>query len=297
MPRWRPCTLKGGNAGPPNWTSYKAIAESYKLSYATNEILLTENFFKEVTSGDEVVLTFYFRSGAVLEYKVTKNGTSVTGKAPSAPSVSITSYEEGQAINSNSPQLDWTFLDAYYGDTQAAYQVQASSDGWKTVGMDSGELAGTSNSYKLSGLADGNWSIKVRAKNNHGTWSEWAYRSLIIDTVAPTLNVVLDKETLWPANNSLVSVKATVKAEDGLSQVESVVLLSITPNTAVDSYESMVQQAEFGTFDTEFMLLAKKAKGNEPLVYTVKYRAVDRAGNVTETSVTVTVPHDQSEKK
>ena len=96
---------KGGNAGPANWTSYKAIAESYKISYATNEILLTENFFKEVTSGDEVVLTFYFRSGAVLEYKVTKNGTSVTGKAPSAPSVSITSYEEGQAINSNSPSL------------------------------------------------------------------------------------------------------------------------------------------------------------------------------------------------
>ena len=163
--------------------------------------------------------------------------------------------------------------------------------------MDSGELAGTSNSYKLSGLADGNWSIKVRAKNNHGTWSEWAYRSLIIDTVAPTLNVVLDKATLWPANNSLVSVKATVKAEDGLSKVESVVLLSITPNTAVDSYESMVQQAEFGTFDTEFMLLAKKAKGKEPLVYTIKYRAVDRAGNVAETSATVTVPHHQSEKK
>ena len=127
--------------------------------------------------------------------------------------------------------------------------------------MDSGELAGTSDSYKLSGLADGNWSIKVRAKNNHGTWSEWAYRSLIIDTVAPTLNVVLDKETLWPANNSLVSVKATVKAEDGLSQVESVVLLSITPNTAVDSYESMVQQAEFGTFEYRVYAAGQKSQG------------------------------------
>ena len=157
--------------------------------------------------------------------------------------------------------------------------------------MDSGELAGTSNSYKLSGLADGNWSIRVRAKNNRGAWSEWAYRSLIIDTVAPTLNVVLDKETLWPANNSLVNVKAQLKPRMSCLRWN---LLSITPSAAVDSYESMVQQADFGTFDTEFMLLAKKAKGTEPLVYTINYKAADRAGNVTETSVTVTVPHDQS---
>jgi hypothetical protein len=73
-------------------------------------------------------------------------------------------------------------------------------------------------------------------------------------------------------------------------------LLSITPSVDVDRYESMVQGAEFGTFDTEFMLLAKKAKGKEPLVYTITYRAVDRAGNVTEASDTVTVPHDQGKK-
>lgn len=96
---------KGGIAGPHNWTSYKAIAESYKLSYATNEILLTENFFKEVTSGDEVALTFYFRSGATTQYKVTKNGTSVTG-APAQKSVEtelspLNSVEGGQSFSLN----------------------------------------------------------------------------------------------------------------------------------------------------------------------------------------------------
>lgn len=96
---------KGGNAGPHNWTSYKAIAETYKLSYATNEILLTENFFKEVTSGDEVVLTFHFRSGATTQYKVTKNGTSVTG-APAQKSVEtelspLSSVDGGQSFSLN----------------------------------------------------------------------------------------------------------------------------------------------------------------------------------------------------
>ena len=214
-------------------------------------------------------------------------------KANSAPTASITSYQDGQAINLNSPQIDWTFLDADDADVQAAYQVQASSNGWETVDVDSGELAGASGSYTLNGLADGDWSIRVRAKDNRGAWSEWAYRSLRIDTVAPTLNVVLDKETLSPANNKLVKVTATVESDVELSQVE---LLSITPSIAVGSYESMVQEADFGTFDTEFKLLANKAKGKEPLVYTITYKAIDQAGNVTEADVTVTVPHDQSGK-
>ncbi|MDQ0114479.1 cellulase family glycosylhydrolase, partial [Paenibacillus harenae] len=212
------------------------------------------------------------------------------GPGNSAPSASITSYEDGQAINLNSPQIDWMFHDEDASDVQAAYQVQASDVAWETVALDSGELGGATNSYTLDELADGNWSIRVRVQDNQGAWSEWAYRSLIIDTAAPTLNVVLDKETLWPANNKLVKVTAAVETEDELSQVE---LLSITPSIAVDSYESMVQEADFGTFDTEFKLLAKKAKGKEPLVYTITYRAIDQAGNVTEASDTVTVPHDQ----
>ncbi|WP_240647342.1 cellulose-binding protein [Paenibacillus nanensis] len=211
----------------------------------------------------------------------------------SAPTASITSYRDGQAINLNSPQLNWTFLDADDADVQAAYQVQASSNGFETIDVDSGERSGASGSYTLNGLADGDWSIRVRLKDNGGAWSEWAYRSLIIDTAAPTLKVVLDKETLWPANNKLVKVTATVETDVELSQVE---LVSITPSAAVDRYETMVQGAEFGTFDTEFKLLAEKAKGKEPLLYTITYRAIDQAGNVTEASATVTVPHDQGKK-
>lgn len=68
----------GGNAGPQNWTSFKEFAYAFSPSYDTNEIKLTQNFFNEVNDG-EVVLTFHFWSGKIVEYTITKTGTTIVG--------------------------------------------------------------------------------------------------------------------------------------------------------------------------------------------------------------------------
>ncbi|MDQ8737661.1 cellulase family glycosylhydrolase [Paenibacillus sp. LHD-38] len=68
----------GGNAGPQNWTSFKEFAYAFSPSYDTNEIKLTQNFFNEVNDG-EVVLIFHFWSGKIVEYKITKTGTTIVG--------------------------------------------------------------------------------------------------------------------------------------------------------------------------------------------------------------------------
>jgi len=70
----------GGNAGPQNWTPFKEFAYAFAPSYSTNEISLTPAFFNEVNNGD-VILKFHFWSGEIVSYKITKNGTSVTGTA------------------------------------------------------------------------------------------------------------------------------------------------------------------------------------------------------------------------
>lgn len=70
----------GGNAGPQNWTSYKEFAYTFTPSYTTGEISLLPAFFNEVNNGD-VILKFHFWSGEVVNYKITKSGTSVTGTA------------------------------------------------------------------------------------------------------------------------------------------------------------------------------------------------------------------------
>ncbi|WP_410769938.1 cellulase family glycosylhydrolase [Fontibacillus sp. BL9] len=69
----------GGNAGPQDWTSFKEFGYTFAPSFATDEIQLKPEFFKEVKDGD-VILKFHFWSGEIVNYKITKKGTSVTGQ-------------------------------------------------------------------------------------------------------------------------------------------------------------------------------------------------------------------------
>ncbi|HZC26036.1 MAG TPA: cellulase family glycosylhydrolase [Actinopolymorphaceae bacterium] len=68
----------GSNAGPADWTAYKEFGASFVPSYDTNEIKLTDTFFNEVRDGD-VMLRFHFWSGSIVDYKLTKSGSTVTG--------------------------------------------------------------------------------------------------------------------------------------------------------------------------------------------------------------------------
>ncbi|MDO7908064.1 cellulase family glycosylhydrolase [Paenibacillus sp. JX-17] len=70
----------GGNAGPQNWTPYKEFETTFSPSYSTNTIKLQPDFFKDVNDGT-VTLKFHFWSGDVVNYTITKSGTTVTGKA------------------------------------------------------------------------------------------------------------------------------------------------------------------------------------------------------------------------
>lgn len=117
---------------------------------------------------------------------------------------------------------------------------------------------------------------------------------LQLDQTPPTLNVVLDKTSLWPANHKLITVNATLDASDAASQLDSVVLTSIVSNEP-ESQPSDIQGAEFGTPDQSFELLAERSDKGVGRIYTITYTATDKAGNKTVVPVTVTVPHDQGD--
>lgn len=140
--------------------------------------------------------------------------------------------------------------------------------------------------------------IRYRIIDEAGNQSPVDSIDVKVDKVPPTLNIRVDKSTLWPPNHKMVPIHVTVEAFDADSGIASVLLTSITSNepdnglgdgdTAHD-----IQGAEFGTNDTDFHLRAERSGTGTGRVYTITYTATDHAGNVTVATATVTVPHSQ----
>ncbi|MCZ8519434.1 LamG-like jellyroll fold domain-containing protein [Paenibacillus caseinilyticus] len=117
-----------------------------------------------------------------------------------------------------------------------------------------------------------------------------------IDKTAPELTVRLSPAVLKPANHKMVPVTASVYASDSLSSIASVVLTSIVSSEPDNGQgdgdtKNDIQQAEYGTADTRFLLRAERAGRGSGRTYTVTYTARDQAGNLTSSQAIVTVPH------
>lgn len=123
-----------------------------------------------------------------------------------------------------------------------------------------------------------------------------------IDKTAPTIQVTLDQTKLWSPNHKLVDINAAVEANDGASNIDSIVLLSIKSNEADSNLDSDdqandIQDAEYGTQDVSFKLRAERFGKGEGRVYTITYKVTDLAGNETLAVVYVKVPHDKGRGK
>ncbi|MFC5468532.1 DUF4962 domain-containing protein [Cohnella suwonensis] len=144
----------------------------------------------------------------------------------------------------------------------------------------------------VSDFADGTYEVEYRSTDEAGNPEEIRTFEFKIDRTAPVLTVELDRTSLWPANHEMVTVNAELDSEDATSRISSVVLTSIT-NNEPDSEDDI--QADIGTEAVSFGLRAERSGEGTGRIYTVTYTATDNAGNQTSVSVTVTVPHDQSD--
>jgi hypothetical protein len=114
------------------------------------------------------------------------------------------------------------------------------------------------------------------------------------DTTPPSLSFMLSPNVLWPPNNKLVPIHATIRASDNCTAHPSIVLVSISSNDP-DRDKFDIKGASWGTDDRSFLLRARKADRGRQRVYTVTYRAMDAAGNLAMSSATVVVPHSEPE--
>ncbi|MDQ0871556.1 pectin methylesterase-like acyl-CoA thioesterase/lysophospholipase L1-like esterase [Paenibacillus sp. V4I3] len=152
---------------------------------------------------------------------------------------------------------------------------------------------GGSTSYTFT--ANGSFTFEfVDAAGNVGSATATVSN---IDTIAPTLILIPDKQTLSTANHKLVTVSMSVYGQDEGAGVSTIVLTSITSNEPDDGLgdgdtAGDIAGAEIGTFDTEFQLRAERSGKGQGRIYLITYTITDLAGNQTTATAEVTVPHD-----
>lgn len=108
----------------------------------------------------------------------------------------------------------------------------------------------------------------------------------------PTLSVALSPDDLWPANNRMVDVTATITAASPYGNPLSIELVSITSSDGNEAGD--IAHAALGTDDRAFELRAQRGGGSAGRTYTVTYRVTDTVTGLSAgASATATVPHDR----
>jgi hypothetical protein len=117
---------------------------------------------------------------------------------------------------------------------------------------------------------------------------------LCVDRTAPTLDVSVSPNKIWPPLHQYVTVKATAKAKDNADPNPVVKLMSVTsnePDNGLGDGDLPNDIVIVGPYT--FQLRAERSGTGTGRVYTITYQATDACGNSKTASATVTVPHDQ----
>ena len=159
----------------------------------------------------------------------------------------------------------------------------------------------------LSGLAPGSppantvvstegagQSVNGTCTDLAGNLASYAVAGINIDKTPPTVACGATPNVLWPPNNKLVPVSASVTVTDTLSGAAGFRLNSVT-SSEPDSGQGDIQGFAPGTPSTSGQLRAQRLGSGSGRVYTLNYVGVDKAGNSYTCASIVRVPHDQGQ--
>lgn len=114
------------------------------------------------------------------------------------------------------------------------------------------------------------------------------------DFIAPTLEVSVSPDALWPANHKYVDVTVMLSAIDNFDTDPTVTLLSVQSNEPDNGRgDGNTVNDIVIVDDVSFRLRAERSGFGSGRVYTITYMVTDDCGNSAIASVEVTVPHNQ----
>jgi hypothetical protein len=138
--------------------------------------------------------------------------------------------------------------------------------------------------------------VTYNATDSSGNAAAQVTRTIVKggDTIAPELELAVEPNILWPANNKMVLVKPTWTVRDNCDKSPEVSLVSITSNEDGNRHKCKGPKDKDNDItiggDGSIYLRAECNGRDGSRVYTITYQAVDDSGNVTVKTVTVEVP-------
>lgn len=114
------------------------------------------------------------------------------------------------------------------------------------------------------------------------------------DNEPPKLSVSVTPNTLYPPNHKMVEIKVNTTVSDNIDPNPTVTLLSITSNEGqnVRGDGNTSTDIEIKP-DRRVFLRAERSGTGTGRVYTLTYKATDAAGNVSQGTAAVKVPHNK----
>lgn len=152
--------------------------------------------------------------------------------------------------------------------------------------LNGGEWTNYSGAVSVS--AEGITTMEYRSRDGAGNVEETRTLVLPIDKTEPELTVTPNLEVLWPPNRKWVPMEIRLDPKDESSGIDSIALVSVTTEGTPDPLEG-IRDADIGTADTFFQLLAANHRRGEKRVYIITYEARDKAGHSTTKTITVEV--------
>jgi len=167
----------------------------------------------------------------------------------------------------------------------------------------SGPFGTLSGSVVTATLPPGEHAISLTVSDGKGGTDTDEVMVTVNDTTPPTMTLALSPTVLGPPNHKPAPVIAEIAVHDTCdAEPPSVELLSVVSNEGANgrgdgNTSTDIANADIGTDDRDFELRAERSGGASERTYTARYRATDLAGNHTEASAKVIVPHDRGRKQ
>ncbi len=148
-------------------------------------------------------------------------------------------------------------------------------------------------------FAEGTTTVTFTATDDAGNDVTCTAKLTVEDTTPPVIDVVLNRNVLWPPNHKLVEVCAAVTVTDICDPNPTFVLFSVTSDELDNAKgdgntENDIQDELLDTPDVCMSLRSERMGGEDGRTYTIIYKASDSSGNSSLDTTCVHVPHDQS---